>query len=100
MFTDQDGRGQHLNLSGAGVLKNAKNRDNAIKMLEFLVSEKAQKMYAQDNFEYPVREDIALHPMLESWGTFKPDTLSLEKVARNRTTASKIVDKVDFDAGP
>ena len=100
VFTDQDGHGQHLNLSGAGVLKNVKNRDNAIKMLEFLVSEKAQKMYAQDNFEYPVREGIALHPMLESWGTFKPDTLSLEKIARNRTTASKIVDKVNFDAGP
>ena len=100
VFTDQDGHGQHLNLSGAGVLKNAKNRDNAIKMLEFLVSEQAQKMYAQDNFEYPVREGIALHPMLESWGTFKPDTLSLEKIARNRTTASKIVDKVSFDAGP
>ena len=50
--------GQHLNLSGAGVLKNAKNRDNAIKMLEFLVSEKAQKMYAQDNFEYPVERAL------------------------------------------
>lgn len=99
-FLNQEGRGQHVNLSGAGVVSTGKNKAGAQKLVEFLISEKAQKIYAQDNFEFPVRDGIALHPMLEAWGPFKVDTLSLETVARNRTKASKLVDKVDFNSGP
>ncbi len=99
VFLNQDNRGQHLNLSGAGVIKTAKNRENAQKLLEWLVSAEAQSMYAQDNFEYPVRPGVKLHPMLESWGRFKIDALGLEEIARNRAAASKLVDKVDFNAG-
>lgn len=99
VFLDQGGRGQHVNLSGAGVIKTGKNKANAIALLEFLVSESAQSIYAQDNFEYPVREGVPVHPLLASWGTFEIDTLSLEAIARNRTAATKLVDTVDFDAG-
>ena len=56
-------------------------------------------MYAQDNFEYPVRAGVALHPMLAEWGGFKTDTLSLEDIARNRKAASQMVDRVHFDEG-
>ena len=100
VFLDQEGRGQHVNVSGAGIIKTGKNKENARRLLEFLVGEQAQTMYAQDNFEYPVRAGIALHPMLAEWGSFKPDTLSLEAIARHRKAASRLVDTVRFDEGP
>ena len=99
-FLDQNGRGNHVNISGAAVIKGAKNRDNAIALLEFLAGDKAQNMYATVNFEYPVKAGIKTHPLVESWGAFKADTLSLEDIARNRTAATKLVDKTGFDAGP
>ena len=99
VFLDQEGRGQHVNISGAGVIKTGKNKENAVRLIEFLVGESAQNMYAQDNFEYPVRAGVTLHPMLAEWGAFKADTLSLEAIARHRKAATKLVDKVLFDEG-
>ena len=99
-FLDQNGRGNHVNISGAAVIKGAKNRDNAVALLEFLAGDKAQNMYATVNFEFPVKDGIKTHELVESWGSFKADTLSLEEIARHRTTATKLVDKVGFDAGP
>ena len=98
-FLDQNGRGNHVNISGAAVIKGAKNRDNAVALLEFLAGDQAQNMYATVNFEFPVKAGIKTHPLVESWGSFKPDTLSLEDIARNREAATKLVDKVGFDAG-
>ena len=99
-FLDQDGRGNHVNISGAAVIKGAKNRDNAVALLEFLAGDKAQNMYATVNFEFPVKDGIKTHELVESWGSFKADTLSLEEIASHRTTATKLVDKTGFDAGP
>ena len=99
-FLDQDGRGNHVNISGAAVIKGAKNRDNAVALLEFLAGDKAQNMYATVNFEFPVKDGIRTHELVESWGSFKADDLSLEEIASHRTTASKLVDKTGFDAGP
>jgi iron(III) transport system substrate-binding protein len=99
-FLDQDGRGNHVNISGAAVIKGAKNRDNAVALLEFLAGDKAQNMYATVNFEFPVKDGIGTHKLVESWGSFKADTLSLEEIASHRTTATKLVDKTGFDAGP
>ena len=99
-FLDQDGRGNHVNISGAAVIKGAKNRDNAVALLEFLAGDKAQNMYATVNFEFPVKDGIMTHELVESWGAFKSDSLSLEEIASHRTTATKLVDKVGFDAGP
>ena len=99
-FLDQAGRGNHVNISGAAVIKDAKNRDNAVALLEFLAGDEAQNMYATVNFEFPVKAGIRTDPLIESWGAFKADTLSLEDVARNRAAASKLVDKTGFDAGP
>ena len=100
VFLDQEGRGQHVNLSGAGIIRTGKNQENALRLLEFLAGEQAQTMYAQDNFEYPVRAGVALHPMLAAWGAFKTDTLSLEAIARHRKAATRLVDRVRFDEGP
>ena len=99
VFLDQDGRGQHVNISGAGVIKTGKNSEAAVRLIEFLAGENAQRIYAQDNFEYPVRAGVELHPMMAEWGDFKVDTLSLEDIARNRRAASQMVDRVHFDEG-
>ena len=99
-FLDQNGRGNHVNISGAAVIKGAKNRDNAVALLEFLAGDMAQNMYATVNFEFPVKDGIKTHELVESWGSFKADTLSLEEIASHRTTATKLVDKTGFDAGP
>jgi len=97
VFPNQQGRGTHVNISGAGVTKNAKNRTNAIKLIEYLSSDTAQKQYALGNFEYPVRPDVALHPLVASWGAFKSDAVFLSEVAEKRTEASRIMDEVGFD---
>ena len=99
-FLDQKGHGNHVNISGAAVIKDAKNMDNAIAFLEFLAGEKAQTMYATVNFEYPVRAGVKTDPLVESWGGFKADELSLEDIARHRKAASRLVDKTEFDGGP
>ena len=83
-FLDQNGRGNHVNISGAAVIKGAKNRDDAVALLEFLAGDEAQNMYATVNFEFPVKAGVRTHPLVESWGAFKADTLPLEDIARNR----------------
>jgi len=97
IFPNQAGRGTHVNVSGAGVTKAAKNKANAIKLIEFLSDDAAQKIYAESNFEYPVKAGVALHPMVASWGTFKPDKEYLSKIANQRTIATKLVDQVAFN---
>ena len=82
------------------MIKDAKNRDDAVALLEFLAGDEAQNMYATVNFEFPVKAGVRTHPLVESWGAFKADTLPLEDIARNRGAASKLVDKTGFDAGP
>ena len=99
-FLDQSGRGNHVNISGAAVIKGAKNRGNAVALLEFLAGDQAQNLYATVNFEFPVKDGIKTHELVESWGSFKADSLSLEEIASHRTTATKLVDKTGFDAGP
>ncbi len=100
VFPNQDDRGAHMNISGAGVLKSAKSKASAVQLIEFLASPKAQAIYAQQNFEYPVVEGVSVDAVTAELGTFKPDTISLAEVAKHRTAASKLVDAVGFDRGP
>ena len=99
-YLNQDGRGQHMNVSGAAVLKDAKHRAQAIKLLEYLSGDEAQKIYAEVNFEYPVKAGVARAPIVQGWGPFKADALSVETIAKFRPAASKLVDKVGFNDGP
>ncbi len=90
--------GTHVNISGAAVAKNAPNKANAVKLIEFLVSEPAQVLYAQANYEYPVRKGVALDPIIaSSIGELKVDPLPLTEIAKHRKQASALVDKVGFD---
>ncbi|MDJ0860902.1 MAG: extracellular solute-binding protein, partial [Gammaproteobacteria bacterium] len=100
VFPNQSDRGAHMNISGAGVLKSSTNKAAAIKLIEFLASPKAQEIYAQQNFEYPVVKGVPADPVTVTLGDFKPDTISLGEIAKYRTTASKLVDAVGFDRGP
>jgi iron(III) transport system substrate-binding protein len=100
LFPNSDDRGTHVNISGAVVAKYAPHKDNAVKLLEFLASNKGQEMYADVNNEYPVKEGIPWSPLVKSWGEFKPDPISLNDIASLRKKASELVDKVGFDDGP
>ena len=97
-FANAKSGGTHVNISGAAVAKNAPNKANAVKLLEFLVSEPAQALYAQANYEYPVRKGVALDPIVAgSIGELKVDPLPLTEIAKHRKQASALVDKVGFD---
>lgn len=97
IFPNQAGRGAHVNISGAGITKYSKNKAGAIKLIEFLSGNIAQKIYAEGNFEYPVKEGVALNPMVASWGAFKADESFLSKIAEQRALAAKIMDRVRFN---
>lgn len=99
MPTFQNG-GTHVNVSGFIITKAAKNRAEAIKLAEFLVSSPAQAFYARQNFEYPVVGGVPTEKLLESFGDLKADRLSLDIIAQNRKAASQLVEKVGFDLGP
>ena len=97
-FANSKSGGTHVNISGAAVAKNAPQRANAVRLLEFLVSEPAQVLYAQANYEYPVRKGVALDPIIgENIGPLKVDPLPLTEIARHRKQASALVDQVGFD---
>jgi iron(III) transport system substrate-binding protein len=90
----------HVNISGAAIAKNAPNRDNAVKLLEWMAGEKAQQLYANANYEYPVLAGVEVNPLVAGFGELKPDTLPMAEIAKNKKKAAEIVDKVAFDEGP
>ena len=91
------GGGTHVNLSGVLLAKHAPNKANAVKLIEWLVGEKAQKIYADSNYEYPVRAGVAIDPTIAGYGRLNADPLPIAKIAANRKAASTLVDKVGFD---
>ncbi len=97
IFPNQSGRGTHMNVSGMALTKHAPNKDNAIKLMEFLASDQGQEMYVQKNGEYPVKPGIVWNDLQNSWGGFKEDTLSLAVIADNRVTAIRMADEVGYN---
>ena len=97
VFASAEDGGTHVNISGAAIAANAPNRENAVRLLEYLVSDEAQSMYARANYEYPVKAGVELDPVVASFGEMKIDPLPLTEVARYRRQASELVDKVGFD---
>lgn len=89
--------GTHVNISGVTLAKHSPNKENAVKLVEYLSGEKAQKLYAQLNHEYPVKPGVEPSELVKGWGTFTPDTLKLETIAKNYEKALKLVDEVKFD---
>lgn len=96
-YPNANGRGAHINISGVGVTKHAKNKEGAIKLIEFLTSDKAQQFYASSNYEYPVVTSTPVSDLVKSWGyPFKEDNLSLEALGENNPLAIKLFDQVGW----
>ena len=100
LFPNAENRGTHVNISGMALAKHAPNRESAVKLMRFLSGDKAQKIYASVNHEYPVRDNVPLSKLIASWGDLKADTLALGDIAKYRKLASELVDKVGFNSGP
>lgn len=80
LFPNQHDRGTHVNVSGAGVLRNAPNSKNALRLLEFLLSKSSQEYLSNSNFEYPVNPDAQMAELLRQWGVFRADTIDLNQL--------------------
>ncbi|MEM7108458.1 MAG: Fe(3+) ABC transporter substrate-binding protein [Bacteroidota bacterium] len=93
-FPNQNGRGAHINISGAGVAKYSPNKENAIRFIEYLASKPAQEVFAEANYEYPIHPEVPPTELLQSWGDFKEDQLPLSKLGEYNKLANLI-----FDAG-
>lgn len=97
VFPSSPDFGTHVNISGMLLAANAPNKDNAIKLMEFLASDEAQRLYADGNFEYPVNPQVPASEIVRSWGTFTPDTLNVAEIAKLEPQAAKLVDEVQFN---
>lgn len=95
-FPNQDDRGTHVNVSGAGVTRHARNIDQAIALLEFLTSPEGQNVFAQSNQEYPVNPEVPWSPTLEAWGTFRSDNLDLTRLGELNDAAVRVFDRAGW----
>ncbi len=95
-WPNQDGTGTHVNITGAGVTKAARNRDNAIRLIEFMVSDEAQQWYAEGNSEYPVKAGVEWSEVLKRWGEFKADELPMNVLGENNAAALRLMDRAGW----
>jgi iron(III) transport system substrate-binding protein len=97
VFPTFEGGGTHVNVSGIAMTQAAPNRDEAVQLMEFLVSPEAQAIYAEVNHEYPVLNGAALSDLVAGWGALTPDTTDLALISSHRATALRIMEEVNFD---
>lgn len=96
VFPNQDGRGTHVNISGAGVVKGARHPEAAVKLLEYLASDGAQRIFADGNNEYPAVPGIEAKPALQNLGNFKEDPINVSQLGQNQPLAQKIFDRAGW----
>ena len=95
-FPNQEGRGTHVNISGAGVVESAPNRENAVRLLEFLTTPEAQEVFAGSNFEYPVVEGVPVAEVVADFGDFKADDVNVALHGENNPEAVRIMDRAGW----
>jgi iron(III) transport system substrate-binding protein len=95
-FPNQQTTGTHINVSGVGLVKHSKNKENAIKLMEYLVNEKSQSEIAKANFEHPVNNKAEMPELLKSWGTFKTQEIDFAVLGENNAKATQIFNKVGW----
>ena len=100
LFPNSADRGTHVNISGMALAKHAPNKDEALKLMQFLASAQGQEIYAEQVFEYPIAPGTEASEIVQGFGEIKPDTLPIEDVAKNRKRASELVDEVGYNNGP
>ncbi len=96
IFPNQDDRGTHVNISGAGMIATAPNRENAVRFLEYLASDTAQRYFADGNNEYPVVENLLDSPTLEEMGAFKSDEINVSVLGTNQAEAQRVFDRAGW----
>lgn len=92
-----EGGGTHLNVSGVAMTKAAPNKAEALRFMEWLSGDTAQRIYAETNNEFPVKPGVPRSALVDSWGAFTPDSLSLTEVASRRPAALRIMEEINFD---
>ena len=95
-WANQQTTGTHVNISGAGVTAHAKNRTNAVKLLEFLASPEAQQMFADSNFEYPANPQAGVNPVIAKWGKFKQDDINVASAGEHQAAATRLADRAGY----
>jgi iron(III) transport system substrate-binding protein len=100
IFPNAGDRGSQVNISGMSLARYAPHKDNALKLMEFLTTDEAQRIYAETNYEYPLEPGIPVSDIVRSFGALHADPLPLAEMAAHRKEASELVDKVGFDEGP
>jgi iron(III) transport system substrate-binding protein len=95
-FPNQDGRGAHVNVSGAGVTAHAPNPDAALRLLEFLASPAGQRIFAELNHEFPVDESVTASDVVQAWGDFKADTSGLARFGELNGAAIRLADRAGW----
>jgi iron(III) transport system substrate-binding protein len=95
-WPNQHDRGVHVNVSGAGITQYAKHPDAAVKFLEWLSSDKAQSLFADENLEYPANPKVKPHPNVAAWGSFKQDLVNVSKAGELQSAAIKLMDRAGY----
>jgi len=96
VWPDQDGNGAHVNISGAGITKSAKNKSNAIRLIEFLAGDEAQRAYSDEVFEYPVKPGVQASTTVTGFGVFKADTIGLAEFGKHNADAVRVFDRAGW----
>ena len=96
VFADQQGSGTHVNVSGGGVARHARNRANAIKLLEYLSTPSAQRVLSSASFEFPANPAVEPAPVLKSWGSFKPQTIGVAAAGEHQAAAVRLADRAGY----
>jgi iron(III) transport system substrate-binding protein len=96
ILPNQDGRGAHVNVGGAGVVAGAPNADNAVKLMEFLASDEAQRLFAGGNYEYPVVDGVASHDSLTDLGEIRLDPVSVSTLGSLNPEAVRVADRAGW----
>lgn len=97
LFPTFEEGGTHVNISGVAMTANAPNKENALKMMEFLTSPEAQEIYAEANYEYPIAPGTEAIELVQGWGSFEADDVNLMTLAGERGAALKLIEEVDYD---
>ena len=95
-WPNQNSSGVHVNISGAGILKNAKNPEGAKKFLEWLSTEEAQHKFSEFNYEYPANQHVSFSNLVKKWGPFKHNLINVTKAGELQIAAIKLMDRVQY----
>ncbi|MDX1380302.1 MAG: extracellular solute-binding protein, partial [Xanthomonadales bacterium] len=96
-WPNQGGSGVHVNITGAGVTRHAKNPEGATQLLEWMASPAAQNLFADENMEYPVNPAVQADPLVAGWGDFEPNLINVRRAGELQADAVRLMDRAGYD---